>query len=641
MKFKSIKVYLNEKKSIDALAADLVDFGYTRVRQILEEGEFRVKGDILDLFPCGWEYPVRIEWEFDEVSSVRGFDLETVVFIDRHEVIVVPPFVKHKDKTTISVDDLLELSVDIKEGDYVVHIDYGIAIFRGRKRYETPKGVKDFLELEYKGGEKIAVSVDDIDSMQKYVSFSERGPKLTKLGGKDWINTKVKVQQSLRKFAFDLVSQEARRTLVGGFAMTDDTWMTDFIQGFPYRDTPDQERSWAEVKADLEKAIPMDRLLCGDVGYGKTEVAMRAAFKSAINKKQVAILVPTTILAEQHFVNLKKRLANFPVTVELLSRFRTPQEQKDVIERLKKGLVDIVVGTHRVLSKDLGFKDLGLLIVDEEQRFGVRQKQRIRSLKAGVHVLTLTATPIPRTLYMSLSGIREISMIRTPPKNRMAVKTYVRPFDRKVIKEAIETELERGGQIFIVESWIKNIPRIEKILHEQFGDRLKVAVAHGKTPVDDLERIMMGFANGEFSCLISTAIIESGIDIPMANTLIVNSAHLFGLADLHQLRGRVGRLDRQAYGYFLYPQSEILGQDAMKRLEYLEDYANLGAGFDIAMRDLELRGAGNIIGPEQHGFIFQIGLDLYCRLLRTEIDWQKLNPIQEPPPTPQEQGLEV
>ena len=495
MKFNSIKIYRHEKKSIVGLVADLVDFGYTRVRQLLEEGEFRVKGDVLDIFPCGWEYPIRIEWEFDEILSIRGFDLETVVFIDHHEVIVVPPFVKHKDKTVISVDDLLELSVDIKEGDFIVHIDYGIGIFRGRKRFETTKGVKDFLEIEYKGGEKIAVALDEIDLIQKYVSFSERGPKLTKLGGKDWLNTKLKVQISLRKFACDMVSQEARRTLVGGFAMTDDTWLDDFIKGFPYVDTPDQERAWAEVKGDLEKSVPMDRLLCGDVGYGKTEVAMRAAFKSAVNKKQVAILVPTTILAEQHYVNLRKRLANFPVTVELLSRFRSPLEQRAVIEGLKKGTVDIVVGTHRVLSKDLSFNDLGLLVVDEEQRFGVRQKQRIRSLKAGVHVLTLTATPIPRTLYMSLSGIREISMIRTPPKNRMAVKTFVRPFDRAVMKDAIEKEVARGGQVFIVESWIKNIPRLLKILHEQFGDRLKVAVAHGKTPVDELERIMVGFAN--------------------------------------------------------------------------------------------------------------------------------------------------
>jgi transcription-repair coupling factor (superfamily II helicase) len=641
MKFKTVKIYRGEKKSIEGVAADLADFGYSRVKQLLSEGEFRVKGDVLDVYPCGWEYPVRIEWEFDDVVSIRGFDLETIVFIDRHEVIVVPPFVKHKDKATITVDDLLDLSVDIKEGDHVVHIDYGIGIFRGRKRFETPKGVRDFLELEYQGGEKIAVALDDIDLLQKYVSFSERGPKLTKLGGKEWINTKVKVQQSLRKFAFDLVSQEARRTLVGGYAMSDDTWMADFISGFPYVDTPDQERAWSEVKADLERPVPMDRLLCGDVGYGKTEVAMRAAFKAAVNRKQVAILVPTTILAEQHFVNLRKRLANFPVTVELLSRFRSPKEQKDVIDRLKKGHVDIVVGTHRVLSKDLGFADLGLLIVDEEQRFGVRQKQRIRSIKSGVHVLTLTATPIPRTLYMSLSGIREISMIRTPPKDRMAVKTFARPFDRKVMKDAIEAELLRGGQVFIVESWIKNIPRVTKILHEQFGDRLKVAIAHGKTPVDELERIMMGFANGEFSCLISTAIIESGIDIPMANTLIVNSAHLFGLADLHQLRGRVGRLDRQAYAYFLYPQGEILGQDAVKRLEYIEDYANLGAGFDIAMRDLELRGAGNIIGPEQHGFIFQIGLDLYCRLLRAEIERQKTLPKTDNGTQSEEKGSSI
>ena len=623
MELKSLKIYKGENLNPEEAATELASFGYRRVGDIYEEGDFCLKGEVLDVFPCGYEYPIRIEWDWDEVSKIRGFDLETVIFITNHDFLIIPPFIPHKNKQTIDEKDLLDFSLDIQEGDYVVHIDYGIGIFRGRKIIETQKGLRDFIELEYAKEEKIAVSIEQLDLLQKYVSFSERGPKLSKLGGKDWINTKIKVQHSVKKFAVDLVKEEARRSVLGGFPFIDTRWQDEFSAAFQYTETPDQLTAWQEVLADMELDKPMDRLLCGDVGYGKTEVALRAAFKAAVNGKQTAFLVPTTILAEQHYLNLKKRLTNFPLRVEMLSRFRTRAEQKQIIKDIKEGKVDIVVGTHRILSKDLEFKDLGLLIIDEEQRFGVKQKQLLRNIRIGVDVLTLTATPIPRTLYLSLSGIKAISMIKTPPKNRLAVKSEVARFDKKLLKEVLLREVNRGGQIFFVENWIKNIPKTVKVIKEILGDRIKVAVAHGRTPGAELEDIMSKFVNGELDCLISTAIIESGIDIPMANTLIVNNAHMFGLADLHQLRGRVGRLDRQAYAYFLVPNQDSLNAEARQRLEYIEEYAHLGAGFEIAMRDLELRGAGNIIGAEQHGFIFQIGLDLYCRLLRIEIEQQK------------------
>lgn len=623
MELKTIKIYKGEAHKPSVIAEELTSFGYNSTKEISGEGDFRLKGEVLDIYPCGYEYPIRLEWDWDEVASIRGFDLETVIFISHHDFIIVPPYIKHRDKTVIDEKDLLEFSLDINEGDYVVHLDYGIGIYRGRKKIETTKGFKDFVEIEYAKEEKVSVSIDQLDLIQKYSSFSERCPKLSKLGGKDWLNTKIKVQHSLRKFAIDLVHEEAKRVLLGGTAFKETRWQDEFNEAFPYVETPDQLTAWNEILEDLESENPMDRLLCGDVGYGKTEVAMRAAFKAVINSKQVAFLVPTTILAEQHYLNLKKRLTKFPLRVEMLSRFRTKTEQKQIVEDLKAGSIDIIVGTHRILSKDLEFSDLGLLIIDEEQRFGVKQKQILRSLKVGVDVLTLTATPIPRTLYLSLSGIKSISMIKTPPKNRIAVKTEVARFDKKLLKEVISREVQRKGQVFIVENWIKNIPRMVGVISEVLGDKVKVAIAHGRTPAHELENIMSDFVSGELDCLISTAIIESGIDIPMANTLIVNNAHMFGLADLHQLRGRVGRLDRQAYAYFLIPKNESMSKDAKQRLEFIEEYAHLGAGFELAMRDLELRGAGNIIGSEQHGFIFQIGLDLYCRLLRIEVERQK------------------
>ena len=370
----------------------------------------------------------------------------------------------------------------------------------------------------------------------------------------------------------------------------------------------------------MELKDPMDRLICGDVGYGKTEIAMRAAFKASINSKQVAFLVPTTILAEQHYYNFCKRLTDFPARVEVLSRFKTKREQKAIVEDVNKGLVDIVIGTHRLLSYDLKFKDLGLIIIDEEQRFGVKQKQRLKKIQSGAEILTLSATPIPRTLYMSLGGVKSISLIKTPPRERLSIKTSVDHFDKNLIRDIILKEVNRKGQVYFIENRIAKIPKIYKILKEVLPDRVRIGVAHGKSSPADLEHIMTKFKNKELDCLLSTAIIESGIDIPHANTIIIDNAYMFGLADLHQLRGRVGRLDVQSYAYFLTPKNKLLSKPAEDRLDAIKNHSYLGAGFDVAMHDLEIRGAGNILGEEQHGFIFQIGLDLYCRLLRIEVN---------------------
>jgi len=414
---------------------------------------------------------------------------------------------------------------------------------------------------------------------------------------------------------------QAAREVLGGFKFSKDTpWQKEFEETFPYEETEDQIRAWEEVKRCMESEKPMDILICGDVGYGKTEVAMRAAFKAVMDSKQVAFLVPTTILAEQHYQNFKKRLERFPVRVEMLSRFKSKSEQKKIIEDISKGLVDIIVGTHRILSQDVKFKDLGLLIIDEEQRFGVKQKERIKKMKMCVDVLTLTATPIPRTLYMSLSGIKSISLIKTPPKERLAIKTKVTIFSKELIRDAILKEYSRGGQVYFIENRIKDIPKIEKMLKSILPSCIKIGIAHGRMKAKELEEVMILFLRKEIDCLLSTAIVESGLDIPLANTLIVNNAHRFGLADLHQLRGRVGRFNIQAFAYFLVPKKECISKEAKKRLEAIEKFSYLGAGFDIAMRDLELRGAGNILGEQQHGFIWQIGLDLYCRLLKIEIE---------------------
>ncbi|CAM3449305.1 transcription-repair coupling factor [Hydrogenibacillus schlegelii] len=524
---------------------------------------------------------------------------------------------------------------DLKPGNYVVHVHHGIGRFVGLETLEVDGVHRDYLRIQYAGGDQLYVPVDQLGLIQKYAAADDREPKLSKLGSGEWKKTKQKVRQAVEEMARKLLELYARRAASPGFAFPpDDALQKEFEALFPYEPTPDQLRAIEEIKRDMESPRPMDRLLCGDVGYGKTEVALRAAFKAVMAGKQVAFLVPTTILAEQHYQTIKERMADFPVTVEVLSRFRTRAEQKDILARLKRGEIDIIVGTHRLLSKDVVFHDLGLLIVDEEQRFGVRHKERLKELKANVDVLTLTATPIPRTLNMALIGLRDLSLIETPPENRYPVQTIVAEYSPTLVREAIERELARGGQVFFLYNYVESIYRMAEEIRALVPEAT-VAVAHGKMPEDELERTMLDFMHGEIDVLVTTTIIETGVDIPNANTLIVYDADRFGLAQLYQLRGRVGRSGRIAYAYLTYQKGKVFSEEAERRLEAIKEFTELGSGFKIAMRDLAIRGAGNLLGPEQHGFIAAVGFDLYNEMLREAVQKLKGEPVEEAPKAPE------
>jgi len=511
----------------------------------------------------------------------------------------------------------------VEKGEYVVHLNYGIGKYCGQRILKNKKGdPSNYYAIEYADGEMLYVEVEGPRPFERYIGFEGKPPKPNKLRTKEWERVKLKTRKAVKNVARDMVSMQAKRDALKGFSFSrDGEWQESFEYKFPYQETPEQLTATSDVKADMESAKPMDRLLCGDVGYGKTEVAMRAAFKALMDNKQVAILVPTTILAEQHYLSFKKRVEGFPVTVGCLSRFKTPKEQKELVVALKAGSCDIVIGTHRLLSKDVGFKDLGLVIIDEEQRFGVQSKEKLKHYRELIDVLTLTATPIPRTLYMSLMGIRDISMITTPPKSRLPVKTRVCDYHAPLIKEAIEYEVARGGQIYFVHNRVKSIEKECNKLRELVPN-VRFAIAHGQMSPHDLEDIMLAFFAGEIDCLVSTNIIESGLDVPNVNTIFVNRADMFGLADMYQLRGRVGRLSkkRQAFSYFLTPPRKSLSTDAEKRLNAIAQYTELGAGFKIAMEDLELRGAGNLLGTQQSGHILQVGFDLYCRFLKEAVE---------------------
>jgi len=502
---------------------------------------------------------------------------------------------------------------DLKVGDYVVHTDHGIGVFVGLSKIDD-NGV-ELVALEYVGGDKLYVPVDRLDLLEKYSSSEGKQPRLDKLGGTGWERVKRRVRKSMRDMAQELLKLYAQRKAAPGFAFSPDSpWMREFEGLFAFEETPDQQQSIEDVKRDMETPSSMDRLICGDVGYGKTEVAMRAAFKAVSDGKQVAVLVPTTVLASQHQATFQERFAPFPVRIEMLSRFRSRTEQKAVLEDLAAGKVDIVIGTHRLLSKDVVFSDLGLLVVDEEQRFGVSHKERLKALRHGVDALTLTATPIPRTLHMSLSGIRDLSVIETPPKDRMAIQTHIARLDSKVLSEAIRYELGRGGQVYFVHNRVGSIYSMANYL-KRLVPEARIVVGHGQMKEHELEGVMLAFIRGEFDILVSTTIIENGLDIPLVNTLIVNRADRYGLSQLYQLRGRVGRSNRRAYAYLLVPEETHLTPLARRRLAAIREFSELGAGFRIAALDLELRGAGNLLGGEQHGHIDAVGFDLYCRLL--------------------------
>ncbi len=506
---------------------------------------------------------------------------------------------------------------EVNPGDYVVHQEHGIGRLEGLVKLNMTGVEREYLLIQYAGTDKLYIPTDQLDRVTRYISMGEAVPALSKLGTTEWTRVKSKVKESVQDIARELLRLYSEREASKGFAFSPDSeqpWLQELEDAFPYEETPDQIRAIEEVKADMERPRPMDRLVCGDVGYGKTEVALRAAFKAVLDQKQVAILVPTTILALQHFNTFKERLEAFPVRVELLSRFRSEKEQKQVLEDLALGKVDIIIGTHRVLQKDVVFLDLGLLVVDEEQRFGVAHKERLKQLRHEIDVLTMTATPIPRTLHMSLVNLRDMSVIETPPQERLPIRTTIREYDEGLIREAILREIDRGGQVFFVHNRVQGIQVIAQKL-QRLVPEARFVVGHGQMAEDQLERVMMDFSSGEYDVLISTTIIENGLDIPNANTIIVNNAAYFGLAQLYQLRGRVGRATQQAYSYFLYNKDAKLTQIQEKRLRAIFEATELGAGFRIAMKDLEIRGAGNLLGAEQSGFMNSVGFDLYCKLL--------------------------
>jgi transcription-repair coupling factor (superfamily II helicase) len=508
---------------------------------------------------------------------------------------------------------------DLAPGDLVVHVEHGIGRYTGLVNMAVDGQPADYLLLEYAEGAKLYLPVQRMAAVTKYTGSGNEAPRLDKLGATTWQRTKESVRASLREMATELLRLYAERQVVEGLAIAPDTpWQHEFEAAFPFEETPDQLETIRQVKADLERRQPMDRLVCGDVGYGKTEVAMRAALKVALDGHQVAVLVPTTILAEQHWNTFRERFAPYPVRVDMLSRFRSPAQQKAVLAGLAAGTIDVVIGTHRLLSKDVAFKNLGLLVVDEEHRFGVAHKERLKQLRKSVHVLTLTATPIPRTLSMAMAGIRDLSVIESPPADRLAVETVVARFDARVIKEAIERELGRGGQVFVVHNRIQSLPALVRLI-QRLVPRARVAMAHGQLREATLERTMLDYVEGAYDVLVATAIIESGLDIPASNTIIINRADRLGLAQLYQLRGRVGRDRLQAYAYLLIPADGRVDETAAKRLRVIQELTALGSGLKVALRDMEIRGAGNLLGAQQHGQIEMVGFDLYLKLLEEAV----------------------
>jgi transcription-repair coupling factor (superfamily II helicase) len=526
------------------------------------------------------------------------------------------------------------LLVDIQPGDYVVHIEHGVGQFNGISNMKMGATEKEYLILSYAAGDKLYVPTEQIDRVNRYVGGSDQPPALNRLGTQEWNRTKQKVKEEVEEIATDLLELYAKREVVAGHAFPPDTvWQRELEASFPYIETLDQIKVQEEVKEDMARTKPMDRLVVGDVGYGKTEIAIRAAFKAVMDSKQVAILVPTTVLAEQHYVTFKQRMAAFPIRIEVLSRFRTPREQKIALRGLAEGTIDICIGTHRLLQKDVVFHDLGLIIIDEEQRFGVAHKEHLKKLRQQVDVLTLSATPIPRTLHMSLVGVRDMSTIETPPENRLPIKTYVAEYNERLVREAILKELERQGQVFFVHNRVQGIASIADKL-ERLVPEARIEIAHGQMPEEQLEKVMLRFQKGEINLLVCTTIIESGLDLPNANTLIVNHADKFGLTQLYQLRGRIGRGSNLAYAYFLYAKEERLTSTAEKRLRTIFESTELGAGFNIALKDLEIRGAGTLLGLKQSGSISAVGFNLYTQLLANAVEEQKAkmkNSVKEAP----------
>ncbi|MCL4109082.1 UNVERIFIED_CONTAM: hypothetical protein GTU68_030994 [Idotea baltica] len=508
---------------------------------------------------------------------------------------------------------------DLEPGDYVTHINHGIGKFAGLQKIRLGTHTQEAAKIIYAGGDEIYVNVNSLYKISKFIGKEAEPPKLSKLGSPEWAKKKAKTKKRIKALAYDLISLYAKRKAQKGFAFDPDSYLEAELEAsFMYEDTPDQEKCNHDVKQDMEAIVPMDRLVCGDVGFGKTEIAVRAAFKAAVNGKQTAILVPTTILALQHFRTFSGRLSEFGVTVDYVNRFKSSKQIKETLANTKEGKVDILIGTHRIVSKDVKFKDLGLLVIDEEQKFGVTVKDKLKMMKTNVDTLTLTATPIPRTLQFSLMGVRDLSILGTPPPNRQPVETIVQSLTQESIRDAISYEMKRGGQAFFVHNRVADLEEIGSTIKKLVPDA-RIGIAHGQLPAKKIEDIMNAFIEGAFDVLIATTIIESGLDIPNANTIIINQAHNYGLSDLHQMRGRVGRSNRKAFCYLFAPHDSVLSRDARKRLKALEDFSDLGSGFHIAMKDLDIRGAGDLLGAEQSGFINEIGYEMYQKILEEAV----------------------
>ncbi|MGQ9616313.1 MAG: transcription-repair coupling factor [Spirochaetota bacterium] len=521
----------------------------------------------------------------------------------------------------------IEGLLDIREGDFIVHVEHGIGIYRGIVRLDAGGTEKDFFKLEYRDRDEVFIPVDQINLLQRYIGYEGRKPRIDKIGTGIWKKVKEHVKKSVRDLAKELLELYSIRARLKGHSFSKDTeWQAEFESGFRYEETPDQLRTIEEIKMDMESPRPMDRLICGDVGFGKTEVAIRAAFKAVMDGKQVAVLVPTTILAEQHLNTFTERFSFYPINVEMLSRFKTRKEQRQIIQKLRKGLIDVIIGTHRLIQRDVHFKDLGLVIIDEEHRFGVEHKEKLKQLRKMVDVITMTATPIPRTLYMAMNRIRDMSIIETPPKERIPIETYVMEYNEDLIVQAIRREVDRGGQVYYVHNRVKTIDEKAEALRRLLPD-ITIQTAHGQMDEHELENIMKDFFDQQFQVLVTTTIIESGLDIPNVNTIVIERADRFGLSQLYQLRGRVGRSKRKAYAYLFYPPGRIITEKAEKRLSVINDHTELGAGFSIALKDLELRGAGNILGREQHGDMLAVGFEMYVKLLDEAI--RELTGVEE------------
>jgi transcription-repair coupling factor (superfamily II helicase) len=560
----------------------------------------------------------------------KGFELPDVklALVSDHEIFGRPKRKTQPARRRESTRKLTEF-LDIKPGDYVVHTTHGIGKYLGVETLEVEGRFRDYLSVSYAGGDKLYIPSEQMDLIQKYIGEEGKAPKLSRLGGNEWNRVKARAKESVKQMAEELIQLYAARQALPGYAFSPDTpWQKQFEDQFPFEETPDQLAAIEDVKRDMESSVPMDRLLCGDVGYGKTEVALRAAFKAIMDGKQVCVLAPTTILAQQHYNTFKDRFSAFPINIDLLSRFRTASEQKRTISGLKQGAVDIVIGTHRLLGRDTKFKDLGLLIIDEEQRFGVAQKEKIKRIKKNVDVLTMTATPIPRTLHMAVTGVRDMSIIETPPEDRYPVQTYVVEYNESLIRDAILREMSRGGQIFYVHNRVETIDQEAQRLSDIVPEA-RIITAHGRMGETELESVMMDFYNSEYDVLVCSTIIETGLDIPNVNTLIITHADRLGLSQLYQLRGRVGRSNRLAYAYITYAKDKVLSEVAEKRLSTIREFTEFGSGFKIALRDLEIRGAGNLLGSQQHGHMEAVGYELYCRMLEETINEFKGKAVQD------------